>query len=1207
MGHLELEKNKQAVLFDTPGFEEEKEKKEHQQKHEAHVKTDTENYYERILKNSRDQNTALRIKSYDMAEKGEWSVPEVKRRPAFRQKLPAARDSYKERRAEKAAKSEARRTFADADLCTVREKASLEAYFGRLKSGELGIAGEDNAGDPALTEYVDSILNMELNNAVFTDDYLSDHIAELWEYVRKLGNYSNMKEKYPNYFAHLTDEKKAQLETRAGAVTELRTLMKQHLNLHGLVVDYDNKGFRVKLRRVEDEEKSTRTLKAEYERSRDRFLNRRVYEDEVNLARTYITHESFRSETAKEEMEGRLSSNAKAQEVCGDEIKAASTEIENAWRVRDGLLLEQQSLLRRYDDEQNEGKKAELRVKIVQNNSRIRLASQHADHYRDFLDFVTGAVYTVKKGTARFLEAENQTDMLDLIRIRAMGDFIEEALVGSQKMENRKKIARLKKDIEVKESDKVEGFEVIDIKKESADEIHKLEEAVKNMTYVRMPLDLFYTRISGYKELRSKRKRYKEQEKAGKERREAAEKTAKLYAERFGIEAIGGNDRYLPLFCEPLQKEEKKSVHTGLTSTELFGLFTGYEDNEDLPSDIREEIRGRGKSFLEELMSITPEKMLQYRCPDHPDAEDPEFWHKRSIVMALNDIQSTLNCFKQWNIPLTDEQYAHINGLSSMAQGMVMRYGVYDKKMEDPISVVVEDERLRGDTLKELYDNIAYPYRIGDDRVPKDREVHERLKRFGEKRSGLTMNIFMDSKRRDTNVLEATSFYLYERYIFLCQNMVTDDIEDYRKKRDEQLNEADKGEFNEEKEKMQEFFPDAGDQETETRLLKKEMDLLRKTALTEEQEKAWKLYFGDNSGAGDLRSFSSLLRPLKYDVQGVLTEESREDMLRNREDIRDYLSGNTKRRNRVLRRIGKEIASFNITDEMLTFDYMKKNHTALFPMVEKIHNFQNIWKEFPDFYESDAFTEEERDKLRLNVTGSTLLSNFCLAYGQFCNSFMGEGNMRNNKEMTKEEKQNWGRNSANSFEMISRSMIETDGPDGVAGAKKIRDRRAALYADKDKADKIRRASVLWAKTKAELEKANRSRGEITRKANYLPEGARKEEKIKKLALKTAECDDQIKKLTAKLALSDEILSFVYEEKEDLSADARTLFDTEMKESVIHVEYSESHEEKTDRLQEDSARHEADYNEAVKKKQHGEKKEEKSGQQQEEEEKRRRIE
>ena len=1207
MGHLEREKQLQNVSFETPGYEEEEEKKVPQEKKKVLEKTDTETYYERILKNSLDQNTALRVKSYDMSEKQEWNVLSGKRTPAFRQKLPAARDAFKDRKAENAAKSEAKRTFADADLCTVREKASMEAYFASMKKGDPGVSGKDAADDPELSEYVSSILSVELNNSLFTDDYLSDHIAELWEYARKLGNYSYAKTKYPKFFAHLSDETRALLETRAAAVSDLRTVLKQHMNLHGIRLDRDDKGFHVKLRRVEDEQKNKRTLKAEYERDLGKFLNKRVYEDEVNLARTYTGIDSFKSDKAKAELDGRIAANPKAMEICGDEIKAASAEIENAWKVRDGLLVDQRLLLTRYDNEKNEVKKEELRARIVRNNRRIRLVSQHSDHYRDFLDCMTGAVPMVKAGTAKFLEAENQTDMLDLVRIKCMGDFIEEALTGNRKMEARKKIATLRKDIEIKESDKVEGFEVIEIKQESADEIHELEEAVKSMTYIRMPMDMFYSKVTDFKTAKTKGKRFMELRSMGKARTASAEKAAKQYAERYGIEAINGNDRFLPIFCEPLMKDDKKTGNNGLTSLETFALFTGFKDSENLSSYVREEIRDRGKSFLDEITSLTPEKMQEYRCPDEPDLESPEYWHKRAMVWALHDYVGVFDCFKQWNIPLTDEQYAHINGLSSMAQGMVMRYGVYDKKMEDPISVVVEDERLRGDTLKNLYDNIAYPYRIGDDRVPKDREVHERLKRFGEKRSGLTMNIFMDSKRRDTNVLEATSFYLYERYIFLCQNMVTDDIEDYRKKRDEQLNEADKGEFNEEKEKMQEFFPDAGDQETETRLLKKEMDLLRKTALTEEQEKAWKLYFGDNSGAGDLRSFSSLLRPLKYDVQGVLTEESREDMLRNREDIRDYLSGNTKRRNRVLRRIGKEIASFNITDEMLTFDYMKKNHTALFPMVEKIHNFQNIWKEFPDFYESDAFTEEERDKLRLNVTGSTLLSNFCLAYGQFCNSFMGEGNMRNNKEMTKEEKQNWGRNSANSFEMISRSMIETDGPDGVAGAKKIRDRRAALYADKDKADKIRRASVLWAKTKAELEKANRSRGEITRKANYLPEGARKEEKIKKLALKTAECDDQIKKLTAKLALSDEILSFVYEEKEDLSADARTLFDTEMKESVIHVEYSESHEEKTDRLQEDSARHEADYNEAVKKKQHGEKKEEKSGQQQEEEEKRRRIE
>ncbi|MCR5235805.1 MAG: hypothetical protein K6E34_01215, partial [Lachnospiraceae bacterium] len=559
MGHLEREKQLQNVSFETPGYEEEEEKKVPQEKKKVSEKNDTETYYERILKNSLDQNTALRVKSYDMSEKQEWNVLSGKRAPAFRQKLPAARDAYKDRKAENAAKSEAKRTFADADLCTVREKASLEAYFATMKKGDPGISGEDVADDPALSEYVSSILSIELNNSLFTDDYLSDHIAELWEYARKLGNYSYAKTKYPKFFAHLSDETRALLETRAAAVSDLRTVLKQHMNLHGIRLDRDDKGFHVKLRRVEDEQKNKRTLKAEYERDLGKFLNKRVYEDEVNLARTYTGIDSFKSDKAKAELDGRIAANPKAMEICGDEIKAASAEIENAWKVRDGLLVDQRLLLTRYDNEKNEVKKEELRAGIVRNNRRIRLVSQHSDHYRDFLDCMTGAVPMVKAGTARFLEAENQTDMLDLVRIKCMGDFIEEALVGNRKMEARKKIATLRKDIEIKESDKVEGFEVIEIKQESADEIRELEEAVKKMTYIRMPMDMFYSKVTDFKAAKTKGKRFMELRSMGKARTASAEKAAKQYAERYGIEAINGNDRFLPIFCEPLMKDDKKT------------------------------------------------------------------------------------------------------------------------------------------------------------------------------------------------------------------------------------------------------------------------------------------------------------------------------------------------------------------------------------------------------------------------------------------------------------------------------------------------------------------------------------------------------------------------------------------------------------------------------------------------------------------------
>ena len=93
MGHLEREKQLQNVSFETPGFEEEEEEKVSQQKQKGPEKTDNQTYYERILKNSLDKNTALRVKNYDMTEKKDWSVINVRRTPAFRQKLPAARES----------------------------------------------------------------------------------------------------------------------------------------------------------------------------------------------------------------------------------------------------------------------------------------------------------------------------------------------------------------------------------------------------------------------------------------------------------------------------------------------------------------------------------------------------------------------------------------------------------------------------------------------------------------------------------------------------------------------------------------------------------------------------------------------------------------------------------------------------------------------------------------------------------------------------------------------------------------------------------------------------------------------------------------------------------------------------------------------------------------------------------------------------------
>ena len=280
MGHLESEKNIQAGHISremsAAGISDEKQGSRLQTpKPETVLRSPAGTYYEGMLKDSFEKNTALWQKNLELSGQGEWAVSPGITGEAFRQELPAARDTWKAKQAESSAQEEAKKTFADADLCTVREKASMEAYFGKWKKGDPGIEGNDATDDPALMEYVDAILKTELNDAMFTDDYLSDHMAQMWEYTRKLRHLTDVKRNNPEFYSHLSGEKRAQLESRATSALQLRKLLRQHMNLHGIRIESDMKGFHVKLRSVE-EDRDPRVLQSEYEGDLKKFLKDHV-------------------------------------------------------------------------------------------------------------------------------------------------------------------------------------------------------------------------------------------------------------------------------------------------------------------------------------------------------------------------------------------------------------------------------------------------------------------------------------------------------------------------------------------------------------------------------------------------------------------------------------------------------------------------------------------------------------------------------------------------------------------------------------------------------------------------------------------------------------------------------------------------------------------------------------------------------------------
>ena len=93
----------------------------------------SQDYLERMIENSKDANLALKIKQEETLEAGNWANMEyAKGYPV--QKLPVAVKDRKWGSSENDAVKEAKKTFRNADLCTVREKFRMSEYF---KTGRM--------------------------------------------------------------------------------------------------------------------------------------------------------------------------------------------------------------------------------------------------------------------------------------------------------------------------------------------------------------------------------------------------------------------------------------------------------------------------------------------------------------------------------------------------------------------------------------------------------------------------------------------------------------------------------------------------------------------------------------------------------------------------------------------------------------------------------------------------------------------------------------------------------------------------------------------------------------------------------------------------------------------------------------------------------------------------------------------------------------
>lgn len=399
-------------------------------------------YFERMVLNSRDTNLKLQIEKDRHVESGEWKADEnAKELPE--QKLPAAMKSERARRTEKHKIEAAKKVFAFADECTVRERDVLgKHYAAAAKNKESGIDGYDEAEDPQLTAYVNELLKFELSDKYLTDEYLSDHIAEMFDYQKRLSEYNNLKVKYPNFFSSLPEEKLMILEEKTSVANDLKSLLDKHIELHGIRIRYDDKNNpKVELIKDPGESEEERNKKVdEYNADHRKFYQNNILNLALITAKQYTTGKSFRSKTVLNNILSRISEKKEAIGGNAALMDSALSEVKNALAVRDSLVDSLAKELSFYNRLPAGADKEKCANRIKAKNAKIRVATAHIDHYRSFINYACGYIRDISPDTLAFLKAEEKEDILEAIsqRRNALRQKFETAKEFIEKAEKEK-------------------------------------------------------------------------------------------------------------------------------------------------------------------------------------------------------------------------------------------------------------------------------------------------------------------------------------------------------------------------------------------------------------------------------------------------------------------------------------------------------------------------------------------------------------------------------------------------------------------------------------------------------------------------------------------------------------------------------------------------------------------------------------------------
>ncbi|HAG69239.1 MAG TPA: hypothetical protein DCL38_04625, partial [Lachnospiraceae bacterium] len=926
-------------------------------------------YYDHIFSSSKDENLKLKIKTEEVAD-GDWQVISWPKAKVFKQKLAVATRESKWSSKEEKAISTAKKTFRNADVCTIRERDAMNKYLSENFEGGEGpaIEGENEVGDPALMEYVNSINSFEISEEILTDDYMSKHIAELYELRRKLQMFDQLKLDYPQFFDGLNEEARMKLQAKVNMAEDLGNVIDTHLELHGVQINEDE-GTATLM--TEDRDKTVRHAKraerkTNFETARNHFFNKYINDEQVNIAQSYTAPGVYDdAQISMDTLGFILAEKEEAMELFNAPIKTAMNEMKKTFAVRDELLAKQKENLNKLRKTRGEEKIAALKNNITRLNRRLQIVNQHAGYYREFIDLATGTLPMVSKQTVDFLTGEGHKDMMEIISFKALGDCLETSLVAVDR---------------VKVLEKIEGLREKNTP-EAKKEISKLEkELADGMQYVKMPADAFIARYREYKEAKKTAKHVQGVIKNANARRdksyENSDAKVEEYNKKYGKTVLKKHtDRIMPAISDPFGKWENLD---GLS------LAMNYGPTPDMPEELRQEIINKNiMPFLNELLQLTPEDMDKMKCPEKPDVDSEEYWKNKSMAFVGADMKTFLDNIRAWGVELSDEHYIHLKTAGETLQSMVVDYEKYDQMEENPLFVLVKGHQGLYEKAEDIGGIFNRWNEHGDELV---NEEEKALQDYLDKNLGIKIST---DKIRSANVRQE-KYRLVPDYMDLLTQEVAfkkatrlgakegetvAGIYAQKKKR----NEDELAKLKTVTDPLKSLVPEETRELTESARKKLKLNAQRLDKnISTAYRTSWAKIYGKGEASNQLlKSLNKFLRKVEFDANGSPRVEYWEAYQKNQRDLSDMVSEDVQVRNQALIRIGKEMAEFKFPNGMSNANIMlhfdSAQHWEVREKLSRVQGFMELYKKYENVFEGEGLSAEEKEKLNLNILRNPLI------------------------------------------------------------------------------------------------------------------------------------------------------------------------------------------------------------------------------------------